>query len=163
MIEGALETANESVGLEGIFIAPVVPRAIEAVVEIDREWNPKPWGNKLFGQELSNRSAVFRAAYLGDLMIGYVLVHVILDEAHIVSLGVKKEWRGRGVGRYILEEIIMRLLREGVCSITLEVRVSNMIARALYESAGFKAAGIRRNYYSDNGEDALTLRFSSTE
>jgi len=163
MIEGGLETADERVGLEAIFIAPVTEGVIPEIAAIDREWNPKPWGEVLFAKELANRSAVFRAAFVGDTLVGYILTHVVLDEAHIVSLGISTRFRSRGIGRYLLEESVMRLVREGVCTITLEVRISNLVARALYESAGFHAAGLRRNYYSDNGEDALTLRYSLTE
>ena len=127
------------------------------VVAIDREWNPRPWGESLFSSELSNRAARFVGVFLDSKLIGYLLAHIVLDDAHIVSFGIASSHRRLGIGSFLLQDCLNRMKREGVARVTLEVRASNFSARALYDGFGFHAAGIRRHYYSDNNEDALSL------
>jgi ribosomal-protein-alanine N-acetyltransferase len=83
-----------------------------------------------------------------------------MDEAHIVSLGIDPVWRRQGGGNELLRDFLRLCRLENVLHVTLEVRVSNQAAQALYAQAGFKAAGIRKHYYSDNGEDAITMRYT---
>lgn len=128
------------------------------LVEIDSSWNPKSWSVQLFEYELSNRCSAVRGLFFGEDLVGYLIAHVVFDEAHIVSFGLAPEWRGMGGGRALLKDFLRSASIEGVKVITLDVRVSNLGARALYESAGFKVVGVRKRYYSDNGEDALTMR-----
>lgn len=128
------------------------------LVEIDANWNPKSWSVQLFEGELSNRSSVVRGLFHGSDLVGYLIAHVVCNEAHVVSFGLAPQWRGKGGGRFLLREFLRSARLEGISVFTLDVRVSNLRARKLYEESGFKVVGIRRNYYSDNGEDALTMR-----
>lgn len=131
---------------------------VSRLVEIDSQWNPRSWSERLFQGELSNPAARVYGLFHGTILAGYLIAHVILDEAHIVSFGVDTEWRGQGGGRLLLKDFLRRARLEGVRVVTLEVRASNIAARALYDSHGFLCAGIRRKYYSDNGEDAITMQ-----
>lgn len=131
------------------------------LVEIDAHWNPKSWSVQLFERELSSRSSVVRGLFHGSTLVGYLIAHVVCDEAHIVSLGLAPEWRGKGGGGILLREFLRSARVEGVSTFTLDVRIGNLKARKLYEDNGFEVVGIRRNYYSDNGEDALTMRLES--
>jgi ribosomal-protein-alanine N-acetyltransferase len=139
-------------------VAPVSHLWLGRLVEIDANWNPKFWSVQLFEKELSSRSSRVRGLFAGEELVGYLIAHVVCDEAHIVSLGLAPEWRGRGGGRTLISDFFRSCAVERVASITLDVRVSNIAARKLYESSGFSVVGLRRNYYSDNGEDALTMR-----
>lgn len=132
------------------------------LVEIDAHWNPKSWSVQLFERELSSRSSVVRGLFHRTDLVGYLIAHVVCNEAHIVSLGLAPQWRGMGGGRFLLREFLRSARLEGVTVFTLDVRVSNLRARKLYEESGFEVVGIRRNYYSDNGEDALTMRLESS-
>jgi len=140
-------------------VAPVSHFWVSRLVEIDSTWNPKAWSQQLFDRELAEPFADVRGLFSDDHLIGYLIAHCVLDEAHIVSLGLDPAWRGRGGGRFLLEDFLRSSRAQGITSITLEVRVSNIPARALYESCGFTVAGLRRNYYSDNNEDAITMRY----
>ncbi len=144
-----------------IQLAPVSHFWLERLVEIDSTWNPKAWSLKLFERELSNPAARVRGVFCGELLVGYLIAHVVLDEAHIVSFGVHPDYRGCGFGNVLLKDFLRVAVFENISVITLEVRASNTIAQKLYQKVGFVVAGIRRHYYSDNSEDALTMRWTS--
>ncbi|MEN9846904.1 MAG: hypothetical protein RIS36_2051 [Pseudomonadota bacterium] len=151
--------ANSESGVDmGFHVAPVSHVWLGRLVEIDANWNPKSWSVQLFEKELSSRSSRVRGVFAGGLLFGYLIAHVVCDEAHIVSLGLAPEWRGKGGGRFLLSDYLRTCAVERVVSVTLDVRASNLPARKLYESCGFSVVGLRKNYYSDNGEDALTMR-----
>lgn len=139
-------------------VAPVSHLWLARLVEIDSHWNPKSWSVQLFERELSSRSSRVRGLFAGEELVGYLVAHVVLDEAHIVSFGLAPEWRGKGGGRMLLSDFLRAAHVEGVTSLSLDVRISNLPARSLYEASGFSVVGIRRHYYSDNGEDALTMK-----
>lgn len=82
---------------------------------------------------------------------------VMVDEAHITTIAVRNACRRQGIGELMLISIIDMAMQLNVNVITLEVRVSNKIAKTLYEKYSFRNAGVRKGYYTDNGEDALIM------
>lgn len=92
-----------------------------------------------------------------DPIVGYAGLWIVHDEAHITTIGVLPELRGRGLGELLLVTLIQHALEKGAHWMTLEARVSNTVAHALYRKYTFKDAGYRRRYYSDDGEDALVM------
>jgi ribosomal-protein-alanine N-acetyltransferase len=152
-------TASETGAHEVKFLVASVSHFwLPELVAIDSTWNPRSWSARLFSQELTNSIARVKGLFVDSALVGYLIAHVILDEAHIVSLGLAPQWRGKGGGTYLLKEFLRSVQLEGVRSVTLDVRVSNSAAQSLYQRLGFEVVGLRRHYYSDNGEDALTMR-----
>jgi ribosomal-protein-alanine N-acetyltransferase len=152
-------TAKETGAHEDKFLVASVSHLwLPDLVAIDSTWNPRSWSARLFSQELVNDIARVKGLFCGSSLVGYLIAHVVLDEAHIVSLGLAPAWRGRGGGSYLLNEFLRSVYLEGVRSVTLDVRLSNDRAQNLYQRVGFQVVGLRRHYYSDNGEDALTMR-----
>jgi [ribosomal protein S18]-alanine N-acetyltransferase len=90
-------------------------------------------------------------------IVGYAGIWVMTDEAHVTTIASHPEVRGRGVGELLLVSLIHRGVEVGARWMTLEVRASNSVAQNLYRKYTFKEMGIRRRYYSDNGEDALVM------
>lgn len=90
-------------------------------------------------------------------IVGYGGLWLMVDEAHVTTIAVKPEHRGHGVGELLFLGLIETAIEMGAAWVTLEVRVSNYVAQNLYRKYGFKETGIRRRYYSDNGEDALIM------
>ncbi|HMP38924.1 MAG TPA: ribosomal protein S18-alanine N-acetyltransferase [Roseiflexaceae bacterium] len=90
-------------------------------------------------------------------IVGYGGVWLSLTEGHITTIAVAPEWRGHGLGELILAGLIDEALGLGATVLTLEVRVSNNIAQQLYLKYGFRPAGTRQRYYTDNNEDALMM------
>ncbi len=91
---------------------------------------------------------------------GYVGVWFQGDEAHITEIAVRERLRGKGIGELLLIGSVRAAIEYGSSVVTLEVRVSNLIAQRLYEKYGFKQVGIRKAYYSDNREDAAIMTTS---
>jgi [ribosomal protein S18]-alanine N-acetyltransferase len=90
-------------------------------------------------------------------IVGYAGIWVMTDEAHITTIASHPEVRGQGVGELLLVALIHRAIEIGARWMTLEVRASNSVAQNLYRKYTFKEMGVRRRYYSDNGEDALVM------
>lgn len=92
-----------------------------------------------------------------ERLAGMAGIWMMVDEAHVVTIGVRKSHRNRGLGEWLLISIIDMSIQLGAKIVTLEVRVSNVTAQKLYEKYGFSIAGTRKKYYSDNGEDAYIM------
>ena len=90
-------------------------------------------------------------------ILGFAGMWLMFDEAHITTIGVRQTMRGRGLGELLLVHLIDAALELGAKRVTLEVRVSNVVAQALYRKYTFKEEGVRKRYYSDDGEDALIM------
>jgi ribosomal-protein-alanine N-acetyltransferase len=101
-----------------------------------------------------------------ERLVGFAGMWLMLDEAHVTTIGVKRELRGQGLGEILFATLLDVAMEVGARRATLEVRVSNYSAQALYRKYGFHEEGVRRRYYSDNNEDALIMwsdRLSGTE
>jgi len=131
-----------------IIITPLKEKDISAVVEIEkRSFNyPKP--ESVFRED-EHKYLVAREE---DNIVGYIGVEKILDETHIINMAVSPDYRGKGVGKRLMQHV---LNDEDV--FFLEVRVSNEKAKSIYEKYGFKSINVRKNYYAD-GEDAYVMR-----
>ena len=127
------------------------------IIAIEKVSDKPIWSEKLFQQEFSNSCSHLFGARVEGKLVGFILFHCVIDEAHILKFGVYPEYRGHGIGRVLLSHILRDLYANAAKWVTLEVRKSNSIARKLYESIGFSEVGIRERYYSDNGEDALVM------
>jgi ribosomal-protein-alanine N-acetyltransferase len=135
---------------------------IEQVHEIERLSFTTPWPAYAFEQELTgNRLAryiVARAAGPeGERIVGFAGIWLMVDEAHITTFGVHPQWRRQGVGRRLLLRLAELALELEAARMTLEVRVGNEAAQALYRAFGFRVEGRRPHYYSDDGEDAYVM------
>jgi [ribosomal protein S18]-alanine N-acetyltransferase len=131
---------------------------IPAVHAIERESFAVPWPDEAYRNELAtNRLASYVVARADGRVIGFAGLWVMVDEAHVTTFAVDPRWRRRGVGERLLLALIDIAEARRAREATLEVRLSNVPARRLYEKFGFRPVGIRPRYYSDNGEDALIM------
>ncbi len=90
-------------------------------------------------------------------VVGYAGLWMMMDEAHITTVGVDPNYRGKHLGELLLVGLIDVAMQLGASWLTLEVRVSNVVAQNLYKKYAFKEAGVRRKYYTDNNEDAYIM------
>ncbi len=125
------------------------------VIAIERRAFPTPWSLAMFVLELSKSSGTCLAALVDDRIVGYVVCSRYADVWHVMNVAVDPDHRRRGVALALLEQLLTDVGEDA--SLTLEVRPTNHSAIRLYERLGFKAAGVRRRYYQDNGEDALVM------
>jgi ribosomal-protein-alanine N-acetyltransferase len=131
---------------------------IDAVQLVERASFPVPWPANAFRHELTqNKNAHYIIAKEGERVVGYAGLWLSLDEAHITTFAVLPDFRRRKIGERMLVSLFARAEKLGAEWLTLEVRASNLAAQRLYEKYGFRPAGIRRRYYSDNNEDAIIM------
>ena len=165
-------------------LRPMEGEDLDQVAEMERESFPTLWPPTSYRRELKNRQAEYavcvrdeeyvtlpakqRNGLLGLLgrrnkpreparrqrLVGFVGLWFMAGEAHVVTIAVREPYRRNGLGELLLIGALEMALRRGQQVVTLEVRVSNEPAKALYEKYGFSKVGLRRGYYSDNREDA---------
>jgi ribosomal-protein-alanine N-acetyltransferase len=131
---------------------------LAGLVALERDAFADPWTEAQLRDAMDWAGAIAIVAENDAALVGYVLGRVVVDQAEILSLAVAGSHRRRGVGRELLAAALTMMIDRGAASAWLEVRVSNLPARAMYESAGFVAAGLRRDYYRQPLEDAMVLR-----
>lgn len=141
-----------------VTIVPMTPRHLERVLEIEKASFSSPWSKRIFYQELAgNPYATYVVAMAGEELVGYAGIWLVLDEAHVTNIAVSPQWRRRGVARQLLDHLLRVAYSQGARGATLEVRKSNAVARNLYASLGFAAVGVRKEYDTDNKEDAVIM------
>lgn len=134
------------------------PEHIPAVACLEQENFSLPWSENVLRSELSNPLSLWLVALNENEVIGYVGAQIVPDEADMMNLAVDDAHRRMGVGKALVEELVIRLQKRLVGSLTLEVRVSNLPAIKLYECLGFQTVGRRPGYYQKPKEDAFILR-----
>ena len=141
-----------------VVVEPMTIDDVGAVHEIERLSFSTPWPAHAFEQELKgNRLARYVVARAGGRVVGFAGLWLMVDEAHVTTFGVHPDWRRQGIGRHLLLNLAELSIAIGARRMTLEVRVSNEAAQALYRGFGFDVAGRRARYYTDDGEDALVM------
>ncbi|MBS4179608.1 ribosomal protein S18-alanine N-acetyltransferase [Lederbergia citrea] len=131
---------------------------IERLVDIEQKSFTVPWPAEAFYNDITNnRFAVYVMLECDGEVAGYCGVWLVMDEAHITNIAILPEYRGRKLGESLLRKMMSLAKEGGANTMTLEVRVSNTPARSLYQKLGFREGGIRKNYYSDNQEDAIVM------
>jgi [ribosomal protein S18]-alanine N-acetyltransferase len=128
---------------------------LPAVIAIERRSFPTPWSLAMFVLELSKPSGVCLAAVEGERLIGYLVCSRYDDVWHLMNVAVDAGHRRKRIASLLITELLRETGRRD--PLTLEVRISNRGAIAMYERFGFRSAGFRRRYYRDNGEDALIM------
>lgn len=151
-----------------IRLVPMQAGDLDAVQRIERASFTTPWPAYAYRQEIeTNRLAHYIVARVGDEIVGEQIVGdqivgfagmwMMVDQAHITTFAVDPRWRRKGIGSQMVRALLEMARPLGARQATLEVRLSNLAARHLYERFGFRPVGIRPRYYSDNGEDALIM------
>jgi [ribosomal protein S18]-alanine N-acetyltransferase len=167
-------------------IEPMRVADIPEVMEVERLSFSMPWSARAFKYQVEQNEmsryfvarrrekprSLWSRLTAGDLgrtaapILGYVGFWLMVDEAHISNIATHPDWRRRGIGELMLAYSVDRATELGAVVVTLEARVTNAGAQALYRKYGLEVVGRRPHYYSDNGEDALimsTPRLTSAE
>jgi [ribosomal protein S18]-alanine N-acetyltransferase len=141
-----------------VHLVPMRRRHLRSVLRIESQVYPRPWSLSLFLSELSLRtSRSYLVARVDAMVVGYAGLMFTGDDAHVTTIAVDPAWHRAKIGTRLLAELARTALDRGARNLTLEVRVGNTGAQALYERFGFAPAGIRKNYYVETNEDALVM------
>ena len=135
----------------------MTPADLDDVMAIERTSFRHPWSSNFFLEELQVACARSILAQVKDQIVGYVLFWLLPEVIDIHNIAVHPEFRRQGIGQTLLRQVVEQARRRDSSRVTLEVRVSNIAAQKLYESVGFTSQGLRKGYYSDDGEDALIM------
>jgi ribosomal-protein-alanine N-acetyltransferase len=136
----------------------MVARDLDAIMQIEPHIYSHPWTRGNFSDSLKSEHSAW-VLEADDQIIGYSLMMMVLDEAHLLNLSIAKAYQKQGLGRLLLEYMIQVARQQKAANMFLEVRASNISAIALYENIGFNEMAIRRNYYpAHHGrEDAVLM------
>jgi ribosomal-protein-alanine N-acetyltransferase len=144
--------------MQPLRIRRMEPGDVDEVWRIEQDLFSLPWSRtSLLFEAGDNRNALSIVCLDGDGIVGYSIGWFVSDEFHIGNVAVTRRKQGCGAGRQLVEYMLNEASLRGSRIATLEVRVSNARAIALYRTFGFKGVAIRKSYYSDNGEDALVM------
>ena len=152
------QPASETLAPAEIVIREMRIDDIEYVSRLERRCYTLPWSSSAYVTEVGNSNAYYTVAALPDGTIaGYAGVWVIMDELHMTTIAVDPSVRGLKIGERLLLDVIREGIKRGAERATLEVRERNTVAHNLYLKYGFEDVAVRKNYYSDNGENAIIM------
>ena len=151
------QARSDEQGLE-VHLVPLRRRHLRSVLRIESQVYPTPWSFALFMSELNLRSTRhYVAARVGGLVVGYAGMMFSGDEAHVTNIAVDPAWQRHQIGTRLLTNLVRAAVARGARNLTLEVRLSNGPAQAMYRRFGFEVEGVRKNYYAESNEDALIM------
>lgn len=141
-----------------IEIIPMTEAHLDGVMELEEATFSIPWSRADFEREIrENAMAIYYVAAEEGKILGYAGMWHVVTEGHITNVGVLEEARRRGIGSMLMEKMMETAREKKMTGMTLEVRMGNAPAQALYHKFGFRAEGVRRNYYADTKEDAIIM------
>ncbi len=136
-------------------VIPMEERHLAALAEIEKACFHAPWSAAMLREELGK--GIFLVAEQDGAAVGYVGCQTVLDEGYITNVAVSPDCRRQGIGRALVAALKARAAQAGLAFVTLEARASNAPAIVLYEGAGFRRVGVRRNFYTAPTEDAVLM------
>lgn len=147
--------------LKGLMLRPAVPEDVADVAALEQVCYSDPWPASAFDGLPGDERILFAVARQpGGQLAGYLVAWYVLDEAELANLAVAPAERGKGLGRLLLDAMLVDARQRGIADVYLEVRRSNVAAMKLYRSRGFEQVGMRKGYYRTPVEDALILRYT---
>ena len=149
---------HKHLALADVHIVPMRRRHVRSVLRIEQQVYPRPWTHSLFVSELALRSTrAYFVARSGRDVVGYAGLMMTLTDGHVTTIAVDPAWHRNKVGMRLLLALAREAILRGANALTLEVRLSNHGAQAMYRRFGFTPVGVRKGYYVDTNEDALVM------
>ncbi|MDL4841950.1 ribosomal protein S18-alanine N-acetyltransferase [Aquibacillus rhizosphaerae] len=141
-----------------VIIRQMTVMDIDRVAQIEATSFSIPWTKDIYYKELTENPYAFYFVVEKDgLICGFCGLWVVIDEAQITNIAIDPNYRGKKYGKALFQYVINQAIALGSARLSLEVRVSNLVAQNLYKNYGLVPGGIRKNYYTDNNEDALVM------
>lgn len=132
---------------------------VKEIAALEKACFSSPWSESALRETMAGETAVFLVAKIEGKVCGYIGAYYVMDEGYITNVTVSPAYRRRGVGRALIKELISRAEDLKLSFLTLEVRVSNLAAIALYSSLGFSKVGERPRFYKDPEESASLMTY----
>ncbi len=138
-------------------IRKMTAQDLDGVMQVELESFPLPWSRASYLGELKNTFANYLVCDVGGQIVGFGGIWVVFEEAHITNVAIASEHRQRGLGKLLMDRLEAIAREKRAQRILLEVRTSNYPAQSMYNSLGFIPTGLRKEYYTDNKEDAIIM------
>lgn len=144
------------------FVSAMGTEDLDTILPLEREAFADPWTRRMYFSDLTdNPLATYRVIRSGNgsdvpPILGWGGFWLLVDEAHIATIAAHPQYRGCGLGQWLMIALLDKAQERGARVATLEVRISNLSAQKLYDKLGFDVVGMRRKYYRD-GEDGLIM------
>ena len=145
------------VRIEGLTARQANNDDLEGLLQVEKLSQPAPWSEQIFYRELDLDYSRIWTLFDDKQVVGFLVFWVIVDEIHILNVCIAPSHRRRGLAATLISELVSTAQRHQSTIVSLEVRESNVAAQKLYFGLGFEPIGLRKRYYSDNGEDAVLL------
>jgi ribosomal-protein-alanine N-acetyltransferase len=142
---------------QDFLIRKMTEQDIDRIMVIELESFTLPWSKQSYISELKNDFANYMVCDCEGEVAGYGGIWIVFEEAHITNIAIAKAYRGTGMGKSLMLELEKLARSKKAIRILLEVRPTNEAARHMYTSLGYIDTGLRKAYYSDNGEDAILM------
>lgn len=142
---------------DAFMIRKMTVQDLDQLMVIEHEAFSLPWSRSSYEAELQNAYANYLVCDWAGELAGYIGMWTVMEEAHLTNVAVASRFRGQGIARTLMRTQEKLARSKGASMMLLEVRPSNQPALQLYSSLGYIHAAIRKNYYSDNQEDALIM------
>lgn len=149
---------SEAAATAPVLVRPLTRADLDEVMRIERAAFTTPWRPSTFEGLLARSDTNLFAATCGGRLVGYAVCWTVVDQAELGNVAVDPEFRGRGIGRRLVDEVLQCVRARGAAECFLEVRESNRGAQELYVQRGFRVVGRRKRYYTHPVEDALVMR-----
>lgn len=130
---------------------------LSQVAALERQLFSEPWSEQGFRDTLGMDGVIFLVARDGEKCMGYCGIYLAADEGEITNVAVHPDYRRKGIGSSLLQQLLQQAKEWGATHIFLEVRSSNEGAQMLYENFGFAVCGVRKNFYQMPTEDACVM------
>jgi [ribosomal protein S18]-alanine N-acetyltransferase len=141
-----------------VTVSPLRRRHLRSVLRIEAQVYPRPWSLGLFMSELALKTTrAYVVAKVGNEVVGYAGLMITGSDGHVTTVAVDPALHRHGIGTRLMLALSDAAIDRGCTGLTLEVRVSNTGAQAMYRRFGFAPAGIRKNYYTETNEDAIVM------
>jgi ribosomal-protein-alanine N-acetyltransferase len=140
-----------------------LPYFLDHILEIETLSFSTPWSARTFESEINNPVSHLWGLIVDNDLAGYLCFWMFDNEIQVIDIAVHPQRRKQGFGRYLLTALIETGISKGIRTVWLEVRTSNLPARRLYDSLGFRETGRRGRYYTDTQEDAIIMSLVLTK
>ncbi|GGK00816.1 putative ribosomal-protein-alanine acetyltransferase [Lentibacillus kapialis] len=131
---------------------------VDAVLEVEKSTFLAPWPRDIIVRELTdNDYAHYCVLVIDHQIVGYAGMWHVIDDAQVTSIAITPAFRGRKLGQTLFLHLLEKAIKMGAKRLSLEVRVTNTVAQRMYRKFGLVPGGIRKNYYTDNQEDAIVM------
>lgn len=138
-----------------MIVEKIQEKDLNQVLQIENENFSDPWPLSSFQNDMNNEVASLYVLKENDEVLGYYDIWQMFENVDIANIAVKKSEQGKGLGKLLMKDLLKRCILNEVEFVHLEVRVSNVVARKMYENFGFEQVRIRKGYY--NGEDGIDM------